>query len=785
MNIKLIHTTLLTLCALLTACSDDDMSLTTNHDGKTPIELSVGGIEGLEQTSTRAVITNGTGNKKFTKDTHIFMLMMSEYVSLGDGYSSLNYGGAHDAKYTTTRGKIKEASGGTGTVVEFDNDGSNTRTRYWDDAHARSSKLSIWAVACDGSDKLGGNGTELTETSNIFNNATSLASWQTTTINANSLAWNVPTAQTEASMKNRDLLFSNNVTNYTINSTTTDNRTSFNPSTKKFGTSDLVFYHAMSKITINIKKDESFADGEFKFPENKNIQLNYFNVSGSFNVENGEFSEVNKPSDSEDGHTPINTMYSRTPSGSGNTYELDALVLPYLSTDSKTYQGSQFTKDNPNVMMEFTINNNTYKLTAAQLFNALHVDGDPSKALVTNATTLTDNSNVIPLEAGKHYVFTFNVGKTKIENISAQIVDWEEVNTQLTPSGARIKLKLEERGDALADDVVAIYRAADDASTITDTHVSYKWNTGYTGSDNKNTYKNDNGKWKLTTDWYWTNSMNYYHFRAVMPSSTSVTNQAAVDSKPAYDYISLTSSSTYTDIRWGAPMRDNADDETPGSFKWTYDKDNGFAVDNDNLGDNKKQIYQAIGPTENTIKLTLFHMMSELNFKIKTSDGNDKVELYKSGNPEGTQRTKVQLVGYLPSGRLWMGNGLVVADGTMTDKNVAGITCNTTATEQYGQQEYTYGAIPQDLTNVKLYITTPDNNQYIVDLAKAKATTVTSTNLANPYTQSGGKYTIDRWYPGFKYNYTFTLKKSGITDITATVVNWETVTADNEDVTIK
>ena len=62
------------------------------------------------------------------------------------------------------------------------------------------------------------------------------------------------------------------------------------------------------------------------------------------------------------------------------------------------------------------------------------------------------------------------------------------------------------------------------------------------------------------------------------------------------------------------------------------------------------------------------------------------------------------------------------------------------------------------------------------------ATTVSETNIKNPYTANGNK--IDRWYPGFKYTYTFILKKKGI-DIKVTILDWETVTAGDDNVQIQ
>ena len=66
------------------------------------------------------------------------------------------------------------------------------------------------------------------------------------------------------------------------------------------------------------------------------------------------------------------------------------------------------------------------------------------------------------------------------------------------------------------------------------------------------------------------------------------------------------------------------------------------------------------------------------------------------------------------------------------------------------------------------------------------ATSVPDNNIKNPYTADGnGKFEIDRWYPGFKSTYTFKLKKKGIEDIKVTILDWETVTAGDDNVQIQ
>ena len=213
------------------------------------------------------------------------------------------------------------------------------------------------------------------------------------------------------------------------------------------------------------------------------------------------------------------------------------------------------------------------------------------------------------------------------------------------------------------------------------------------------------------------------------------------------------------------------------NFKFIYDKDNGFNVNNADVNASKSQIYQAIGPSEDPIKLILFHMMSEVTFELKSTGSSDP-DYVEIGTGEGTSHTTLKMKNFNKDGRVLMGNGLVEVTGTKND-----VTLSSTLTSN--ANSYTYGVVPQDLTGVQVVITTPDHNEYIVNMKDVVATTVSETNIKNPYTADGnGKFKIDRWYPGFKYTYTFKLKKKGI-DIKVTILDWETVTAGDDNVQIQ
>ena len=742
--------------ALLTACDVYELPSELEDAFKAPISLSVGGADG-EMPQVRAVVTDGTGKtlNPFDADAKIFMVMKSEYDTDHDDYA-----GARDAKYTVTRGNVAKDA----TTVVFD----AVNQRYWDDAHARSSQLDVWAYAVRGttSDNAsfevphpgGGTGLAAYDERSYDTSVQPSPAWTTGVsgeVRPAIHSWKVSEAtdhaQTQASILQQDLLFSNNLTNNEVyNGSGGDKRLKFDFTNRKFpqeGNAQMIFYHAMAKVTIHIKKGDGFISTDpFAFTTG-NVKLMGFNTEGLFNIMTGQFEHIDERAD-------VPTIYQWTTPATDDAYTLEALVVPNADGNitDLTDTGSRLTDGSTAKSMEFVIDNNRYEISQDQLYDAL-------KANTANAAITADGK--VNLEVGKNYVFTFTVGKTKISNITAQVAPWENVNADpMSPTNARIKLLLEERGEAQTSDV-AFYKKEDNKTTdgIDDNYTVYNWTTGYTNMGA--TY--GDGHW--TTNLFWQSSKDFYHFRALMPAATGVTTASAGD------YAALASGSTYTDLRWGAPMKDDDDNETAGAFKWTYDPaSNGF----DNAG--HTQIYKAIGATENPVKLILFHMMSDLTFNISTTTGADKVTL-----ADGAKKTKVEIVGFYPGGQVLLGTGLVKTTGTDTEtKEVAW------SSESAGTHVYKYGVVPQGLTSVKLRITTPDNNQYIVDLKDVKATEVTTANIVNPYTAgTDGKYTIGRWYPGFKYVYSFTLKKTGITNLVATVVNWETITADNETVVIK
>ena len=743
------------ICLLtLSACSSNEtLPDSPNHQGKTPIELSAG-IVGENPTDlraqTRTVVTTdnpyGHNAAAFDANTSLFMVIKGDNAD------------ASASKFTRSIGTVTSGSPNVSFADGYE--------RYWEDSYSRDSKLSVYSACVPGSS------TDLTIGGSATYNPSSY-DWQTDAISP-TIAWpldGTAASQDATFLTNQDLCFSNNVSNIS-----SDNRMVFDPSTKKFVDRRMIFHHALTKITFKIKRGDGFGTGTdvFKFTNapSENIVLKGFNTSGTLDMSTGEFLNTST--------TPIGTadisLLANTKDPTADAeydYVLTGMMLP----------GSALTSTATNEVY-FTIDNNKYHIKKSELAAALS-----DKTLTNTSLNALDGGST--MRPGVHYVFTMTVSKKKIDKLTASIVEWETVNADgMTPSNARITVSLLDNGTKKTGNVdFDLYRKASTSGTISDVFENYDWSTGYVPSVTPDINKailventTDSGIYtakESTVDsnpeWYWPDNKTFYHFRTVMPKDYSVTEDGMNG-----DYITLaghiydaTPASSYTDVCWGAPFK--SINVTSGD-RLTYSLTTGF--DNTGTGETPThQISKAIGPTTETINMVMFHMMSDVTIQLTTTDDDDKVTL--------TGAT-VQLTYIHPTGQVKMGNGLVTPTGDPTNVNGTVSLVNSV-------YQWHYGFVPQSLTDVNgttndvvLTITTTDGNRYIVDMESVVATTVGNNLIANTYSKdSNNKYIINRWYPNYKYTYTFNLKKSGVETISATLANWESVTANSQDVYIQ
>lgn len=709
----------------LVACSDDAIVSGGYDEGKTSIELMVGGVGEGSAARSRAITKDPEDVEKrgvLPAGTALYMVMKSENAS-----SKL--------LYSVTKGVTGTADPEKISPIDFTETGC---TRYWDDCFARNANLTIYAACSPGS-------TKVIEIDGKIGSAypwTTLpttGAWSNTAISPTIAGWTVSENQTAETLRDEDLCYSNNISEYTKESVYYDKRLKFNSGTRKFDQGNLCFYHALSWITFEIIRDEeSFTAEEFQFATGTNIKLtNFFTENTLFYIPTGEFTGAYSSQ-------VIQTMAKRATATTGSAFTLDALVMPTTDMSSTTKED-----------IHLIIANNEYNLSKQELLDKIQASD--------KINHLIDEKKLKP---GVHYVFKLRIGKTKIKDITATILEWETVTADtLTPSNAKVILNLEDREGTKEN--AYIYRAAETTTNITGDILSeagkgYVWDTGY-GNADRNAYTAS--KDSLSKSWYWPDNKTFYHFRAIAPQAAPA--PTTVDGK---DCVALTSGDPpYTDVCWGAPFP-----KMEPSTKFVYSLTNGFA------GTDGHQIHYAIGATESPLKLLLFHMMSDVTINISSVGGEAKVDL---GNGTSTT-TKIELKNIYTKGRVQLGNGLVLGTGTQTGTHpfpLKGLKGGTTLTWS------NYGAIPQSLAGVVLEITTPDHNHYLIDLAnvKASASNISSKNVQNPYAIVDGKCTINRWYPDYKYTYTFTLSKKGVTGITCTILDWEEVKADDEVIQIK
>lgn len=785
---------LLAGCMLtLSACSTDDV-LSDHGDvslSKTPIALTVGihgegGALTRSGRATRSVTTTDDNSlaRAFGRGTSLYMVMKSE-----DGGAYTPPASAGSPKYTRTMGHAQTQKDVNSSKVEF---GANY-VRYYEDSYSRDSKVSIFA-ACVPGHYLSGSYTGSTGTANAtaisINSSTVYndGAWSTSA-EATTIAWPLRNAsvatQDEAFISSQDLCFSNNVANPAGG---TDNRIYFNETAtseldRGFVSQRMVFYHALTKVTFRIIKGKGFESGDFAFTKSgQNIVLTGFNTGGTLDIEEGEFKTSSPAITTNTIHSMCISSNTSSTAVNGQAYQLDCLMLPGTDLD-----------DTDSDAIIFEIDHNEYHMSKHALLDAL------SGTKIYEGETYEDEAlDGTAMRPGVNYVFTLTIGKQKVESLTGSVVPWETVTAaNHNPTHARIVVSLLKNGvlQTGADATFDLYRKADVADDIPadeNAYASFDWTTGYAPTDNptinkakltegtSGTYaasnadadlKDNPGDPDTWTPWYWPNNKTFYHFRTVLPKNTAVTENPTKG-----DYINLTGepiagSSEYTGVCWGAPFKhiDLTDPQQRVTYSLQYGFDNTQDEGADPDSEANHQISKAIGATKNAIDIEMFHMMSDVTFKLTTTTGSDAVSL---------DGATVTLSNIYNQGLVRMGTGKVETTGTVATNPAI----NGTVALVSGNHQWRYAFVPQSLASVVLTIQTTDHNLYFVNLKDVVANSVGSNTIAAPSYQDNK---IDYWYPNYKYTYTFKLTKSNISLITATLANWESVVAKEESISIQ
>ena len=813
-------------------CSDDEVINSgdvIDPSLKTSISFSASDGAG-GGTSTKALTK--ADDAGFTAETQI----AARFVSKKEGSTD-------NIRFTCTLLKAKPAEAGLSysySKVDFNGEAYN---RYWDDAFGRAAQISVYAIAVPGKSdvenggtilerKLDDNGTKVNDVSN--------PNWKTAGTENNTMVWTVsPANQSENSIGEEDLCYSNNIKEGGRNGrkvwNTTDGKYpdfSYTPSAADpypnfsdgelsfqlddgskregpghFDKGHMIFKHALTRVTIKLYAGEGFDMSKAAKPFNftnahvpQNVTLLNMPTSGTLNIETGKWSSQDYSKNIEGVCEVHNNQSSLTETNKSTTaaYVLQAQMLP----------GYTIKDDAINNVMSFEIDNNVYYVSQAQIYEALK-DKD-----------LSGVTGDITMEQGTHYVLEITVNKTAISNVTATLVNWTEVTSnRFNAENAYIKLNsFIPTDNKTACDKFDLYRVLNTSEGITspdntDFQGTSQYMKGYVTDGEWTADKltvgggitqNGTGKWQTT--WFFESNKTFYHFRTVWPGTPIKANSdgdfftmysGKVNTDKSAAISTGIDDGKYNDYHWGAVFKENV-----STSNLNYDKDKGF----------ESQLIGPIGPTKDPINIVEQHMMSKINVVLLTPVKDDggylpqSVTLYDDTKTGAEERmvSEVNLINFSGSADVLMGTGKIIPSTDREDKRkvttptytpgAATDYCETKnhtfegdPLKYYKTKAYTYCVVPQPLVDgtkkVGITIQTPDDNLYYVvqDLSTIKVQKVDGSSVKNDHADNK----IERWYPGYSYTYYFVLTKTGIKDITCTIVDWKKVEGKKQDVTLQ
>lgn len=183
-------------------------------------------------------------------------------------------------------------------------------------------------------------------------------------------------------------------------------------------------------------------------------------------------------------------------------------------------------------------------------------------------------------------------------------------------------------------------------------------------------------------------------------------------------------------------------------------------------------------------------MLSWVDVILKTSSDGSKVNLKNA--TVTVNRIKSQAT-------VDMGTGYIAPTGGLTSQTMTAPSFDGWAGTETVTGAYSWQFIPQTLVRamgadvnpsyssaaendyVGITIRTIDNNEYYI---VKRLTDIKVTAVDDNRDHTVGSY-IQRWYPGHHYVYSITITKKGITDITATLLNWNKVEAGDIDIDLE
>lgn len=364
--------------------------------------------------------------------------------------------------------------------------------------------------------------------------------------------------------------------------------------------------------------------------------------------------------------------------------------------------------------------------------NVLRIKADGNEYLVTaekmNEALATAGHGTF--QQGTNYVFQITVNKTGVD-VTATIKEWNEITAANEAPIINFDKCYGQDGAAFTDPFT-LYRSTNKMEGL------------YTGGSDHADITYENNRYVMKPQLYWPDHKTHYFFRAIWPAATQIDGGKRIlvhnEAYKAGQYPS--------DLRIGMPRKaDGTPDETCK---------NGHGVEGICATDAPDG---STHDDEGKIHLNFQYAMSQVSVILKTND-----DVSSTNRVTFDEHTKVEILNGYTAGALRLGDG----SSDFTGKTPATYPMSKPAADDY--TNYLDAIVPQALTNaagdLKFRITVGDD---------AYETVLGIKDI--PVKINGVNTDITVWKPGKKYVYTLTITKTGVT-VTATIADWDTVTAD-------
>lgn len=598
---------------------------------------------------------------------------------------------------------------------------------YWDDFHTadpansvgRNDGLEIYGASVNGYLKKVGTGFIMLPdgTDDTRNNLKALLT--SSFDDWKQLHWTLPTDQSDGTtITNNDLLTSNNITaggDGTLKFDDVKGKTS-TPPTKP---SDLLeFTHAMTHITVELTAGAGFeaSVGYTQFATTPSVTLLGFPYVGLVDIINKETTATDK--NFTVGNTPatgnINCFAKLNKTANTSNHTATATAL--------VYPGCAF--DDATNVLRIMADGNEYLVTAKKMNEAMTTAGHAK------------------FQQGTNYVFQITVNKTSVD-VTATIKEWDNIEAENEAPIINFDKCYGHDGTAFTE-AFSLYRSTN------------KMDGPYTNNADQAVITYENSRYVMTPQLYWPDHKTHYFFRAIWPQVGSPKGPAADKIKGTNSievYNEAYKADQYpSDLRIGMPRKaDGTPDETCKKTGAGHGIEGICATDAPD---------GSTHDADGKIHLNFQYAMSQVNVQLKTNEE----DVSSTNRVTFDEHTKVEILNGYTAGALMLGDGSSV----FTVNTPATYTMSKPAADDY--TNYLDAIVPQALTSpagdLKFRITVGDD---------AYETVLGIKDI--PVTIGGVQQKINAWEPGKKYVYTLTITKTGVT-VTATIADWDTVTAD-------